>query len=86
MLDSGLYHGIQIRAMEPILKPLVQNMIGLAINEAADEAGELLAPSSAAAAPNQQCTRRHYRTQIPLATLFDWTTAWIFIGKEPSRT
>ena len=53
---------------------LVQNLIDSAINdEAADEAEEATAPSSAPAVPNQQCTRRLARTQIPLASLFNFT-------------
>jgi hypothetical protein len=56
---------------------LAQNLIDSAINDeaadAADEAEEATAPSSAPAVPNQQRTRRPARTQIPLASLFDFT-------------
>jgi len=53
---------------------LAQNLIDSAINDeaadAADEAEEATAPSSAPAVPR---TRRLARTQIPLASLFDFT-------------
>jgi hypothetical protein len=57
---------------------LAQNLINSAINDeaadAADKAEEATAPSSAPAAVlNQQRTRRPAHTQIPLASLFDFT-------------
>ena len=53
---------------------LAQNLINSAIDDsAANEAEEATAPSSAPAVPNQQRTRRPTRTQIPLASLFNFT-------------
>jgi len=54
---------------------LVQNLINSAINdEAADKAEEATAPLSAPAVPNQQRTCCPVaRTQIPLASLFNFT-------------
>jgi hypothetical protein len=56
---------------------LTQNLIDSAINDeaadATDGAEEATAPSSAPAVPNQQRTRRPARTQIPLASLFNFT-------------
>ena len=56
---------------------LAQNLINSAIDDsaadAANEAEEATAPSSAPAVPNQQRTRRPTHTQIPLASLFNFT-------------
>jgi hypothetical protein len=56
---------------------LVQNLINSAIDDSAadvaNEAEEATAPSSAPAVPNQQRTRHPTRTQIPLASLFNFT-------------
>jgi len=56
---------------------LAQNLINSAINDSAadvaNEAEEATAPSSAPAVPNQQRTRRPPHTQIPLASLFQFT-------------
>ena len=56
---------------------LTQNLINLAIDDSAadvtNEAEEATAPLSAPAVPNQQRTHRPSRTQIPLASLFNFT-------------
>ena len=56
---------------------LTQNLINSAINDSAaditNETEEATAPLGAPAVPNQQHTRRPTHTQIPLASLFNFT-------------
>jgi hypothetical protein len=65
-------------AKDDSFEGLVQNLIDSAINDkaadAADKAEDATAPLSAPAVPNQQRTRHPVaRTQIPLASLFNFT-------------